>query len=76
MDGDQIDSMSATWRVVRNWALQRLESHQRDLETPGLDAHKTEQARGAIRDLRVLLKLPEPSRVDPAHSADAGQYNE
>lgn len=62
----RIDEHSETWCAVKAWAEARLRMHQRSLETQGLDMVQTEGARGAIRDLRLLLKLTEqPTRPAP-----------
>lgn len=60
---NQIDQGSPTWLAVKEWAQERIAQHQRSLETAGLPQDQTENARGAIRDLRVLLRLPEKAVI-------------
>lgn len=54
-----IDQGSPTWLAVQAWVQERIAQHQRVLETAGLPQDQTENSRGAIRDLRVLLRLPD-----------------
>lgn len=59
----QIDTNSATWRAINRHAEQRLEQLRAYLETPGIDPVETESYRGRIAELRVLLNLPNPSKI-------------
>lgn len=69
---DQIDKESPTWRAVKAWADERIKQHQRVLETVGLRAEEYDHARGAIRDLRQLQRLPEQATIFPATASEAG----
>lgn len=59
----QIDQDSLTWLAVKDWAEKRITQHQRVLETAGLPQDQTENSRGAICDLRALLRLPEQAVI-------------
>lgn len=59
------DPTSQTWRVVKAWANEQLETAMARLEQPGLDQSETENERGAIRMLRQLLGLPDPPPLIP-----------
>ena len=54
-----IDRNSATWAIVQKHAEKRLSELRERLETPGVDQHSTEGARGAVKELRELLALPD-----------------
>lgn len=53
----KIDRSSQTWRVIEAWARDRIETRTRTCTTPGTPLDQTEQARGAISDLELLLDL-------------------
>jgi hypothetical protein len=53
-----IEPLSPTWRAVSAWAAERIEQYRLRLENPGLPPAETENLRGAIRELRVLVALP------------------
>jgi hypothetical protein len=55
-----IDRTSPTWSAVARWAEQRIAQRRKENETPGLPPDETENARGAIEELKLLLKLAEP----------------
>lgn len=66
----KIEPDSATWRAVKAWAEARLSASRAANEARGLDPQKTEFERGRIALAKELLRLPEPSKINPAHSAD------
>ena len=51
------------WAEVRQWAKSKIEMHRRKLEEPGLPHSETEGARYAIAELRALLNLGKPSKM-------------
>lgn len=55
-----IDIGSPSWRTVRKWAEDRLAKQRLKLESIGISPTESDAARGAIRELKDLLRLPEP----------------
>lgn len=53
----QIDKNSSTWRAIDKWARERIDSRTRTCTTPGNPMDITEQARGALVELDMLLDL-------------------
>ena len=53
-----IDTSSATWRHVQEWATGEIEELGRQNETSGMPITETEHLRGRIKELRALLALP------------------
>lgn len=60
----RIDTDSLTWLAVKAWAESQLAVLRRLNDTPGLPMPETENARGSIRHLNLLLGLPEQQRKD------------
>lgn len=59
MDRPKIDTTSATWLRIQEHCNRRLSRLSDDLETPGTSIERTEAMRGAIREIRDLLALPD-----------------
>lgn len=59
----EIDFHSPTWRAVKRYAEQRLVKQRRMIEAPGLPSAETENVRGAIKELNLLLALADPPKI-------------
>jgi hypothetical protein len=68
---DTIDIHSPTWRAVKAWADKRASTSRTQVETPNLSLPETECARGALRELRLLLELPNQKPLNTTHSGNA-----
>lgn len=55
----KINPTSVEWRLVVAEIERRLVLQRASLEAPGIDATRTEFLRGAIAELKLLLRLPE-----------------
>lgn len=62
-DGYTIDPNSETWRSLNALFDERLTLHRTNLELPGLPTDDTENARGAIEELKYLKSLVQPQPV-------------
>jgi hypothetical protein len=65
---ETIDTNGATWQAIKAWADQRLKMHRTQLEAPGLPMTETEVARCAIRELNLLLALPNQKSIQTTHT--------
>lgn len=56
------------WKEVQAHVSARIDQLREQLETPGLPEAQTEQTRGAIRELRALLKQQDAKpQIAPRH---------
>lgn len=55
MDKVKIDRHSNEWKIIREWAMKRLDKASRKLEMRGVEASRTEYIRGEISVLRAFL---------------------
>lgn len=71
----RIDPDSPTWLAVKAFIEDRMKAHSRTALSPGMDMSTTEQARGAARDLNMLLGLPDAQRkADNVPSPNVAEY--
>lgn len=71
----RIDRNSETWRAVEKWARDRIASHTTTCTTLGMSAERTEQSRGALVELDLLMDLakePGQAKNTPFYSTDFG----
>lgn len=69
----QIDKNSATWRAIDKWARERIDSRTLTCTTPGNPMDATEQARGALVELEMLLDLAADKETNTlTYSTDFG----
>jgi hypothetical protein len=52
-----VDPNSETWRVVKAHVTAQLATYREQVETQGIPPDETENLRGAIAELKALLKL-------------------
>jgi len=58
-----LDPKSETWRALLEYAKQRLACRRGNLEATGYDLAETENQRGAIEELKLLIELGEPGAI-------------
>lgn len=71
----EIERHSPTWRYVAQWAKERTEKRQRELEARGLPPDETEFLRGNIAELRALLALADDDADRPRFPSDNVGYD-
>jgi len=61
-----IDTTSATWRVIKAHVEKELQRQREDLEYVTISENRANQCRGAILQLKTLLNLPASlTGIDP-----------